>query len=122
MQSPRGEPRAGPRRTRLVGDRPMTSTERVRAHRARLRERRARAVALAPPPDRVDALRGTDLDVRVVAALGRLEILLQMLCRDLEHSPRILRRLTEIERVLRGDPGLVRVPKHTRHRPLGVDC
>ena len=118
MQSPRGEPRAGPRRTRLVGDRPMTSTERVRAHRARLRERRARAVALAPPPDRVDASRGADLAVRILAALGRLEILLQMLCRDLEHSPRILRRLTEIERVLRGDPGLARMPRHTRRRPL----
>ena len=30
-----------------------------------------------------------------------------------EHGPMILRRLTELERLVRGDPGLVAVTKHT---------
>ena len=37
-----------------------------------------------------------------------------------EHGPMILRRLTELERLVRGDPGLAAVPKHTPRRPLGV--
>jgi len=37
-----------------------------------------------------------------------------------EHVPMILRRLTELERVVRG--GDMHVPaRHTRRRPLGVD-
>jgi hypothetical protein len=38
-----------------------------------------------------------------------------------EHGPMILRRLTELERLVRGDPGLAQVPRSTRRRPLGVD-
>jgi len=37
-----------------------------------------------------------------------------------EHGAMILRRLTELERLVRGDPGLAQVPKATRCRPLGV--
>jgi hypothetical protein len=37
-----------------------------------------------------------------------------------EHGPMILRRLTEIERLVRGDPGLAQAPKLSRSRPLGV--
>jgi hypothetical protein len=46
--------------------------------------------------------------------------MLRGLRRDLEHNPAILRRLTEIERLVRGDPGLAKAPHHTRQRPLGV--
>jgi len=38
----------------------------------------------------------------------------------IEHGEMILRRLTELERLVRGDQGLAEVSKHTRRRPLGV--
>jgi hypothetical protein len=38
-----------------------------------------------------------------------------------EHGPLILRRLTELERLVRGDGGLTKPARHTRGRPLGVD-
>jgi len=38
-----------------------------------------------------------------------------------EHGPMILRRLTELERLMRGDPGLAQVPRSTRRRPLGAE-
>ena len=38
-----------------------------------------------------------------------------------EYDQMILRRLTEIERLVRGDPGLTKPPRHTRARPLGVE-
>jgi hypothetical protein len=37
-----------------------------------------------------------------------------------EHGPLILRRLTELERLVRGDGGLTKPARHTRSRPLGV--
>jgi hypothetical protein len=38
-----------------------------------------------------------------------------------DHGPMILRRLTELERLVRGDCGLTRPLRHTRSRPLGVE-
>jgi hypothetical protein len=38
-----------------------------------------------------------------------------------EHGPMILRRLTELERLVRGDPGLAQAPRSTRRRPLGAE-
>jgi len=38
-----------------------------------------------------------------------------------EHAPMILRRLTEIKRLMRNDPGLAKAPRATRRRPLGAE-
>jgi hypothetical protein len=64
----------------------------------------------------------------VVRALEKIErkqeahdVALERLQRDDEHNPMILRRLTELERLMRGDPGLAKPTRHTRARPLGVD-
>jgi hypothetical protein len=32
----------------------------------------------------------------------------------------ILRRLTELEHLVRGDPGIAQAQNHTRRRPLGL--
>jgi hypothetical protein len=77
-------------------------------------------------------LPGAAADPRVLAGLDRIYTLLQAQEGALaslrqqrrdesEHGPMILRRLTEIERVVRGDPGLAKVPRSTRRRPLGAD-
>jgi hypothetical protein len=65
-------------------------------------------------------------------ALGRIHEVLAGLRNDVqgmrqqrrdqgEHGPMILRRLTELERLVRGDPGLAQVPRSTRRRPLGAE-
>ena len=47
---------------------------------------------------------------------------LQQQRRDgVEHGPMILRRLTELERLVRRDPGLTKPARHTRARPLGIE-
>jgi hypothetical protein len=56
----------------------------------------------------------------MLAVVDRLEVMLRALRRDLEHGPAILRRLVELERLVRGDSGLTKAPHHTRRRPLGV--
>jgi hypothetical protein len=38
----------------------------------------------------------------------------------MEHGPLILRRLTEIERVLHQDRDMHRPPRASRRRPLGI--
>jgi septal ring factor EnvC (AmiA/AmiB activator) len=38
-----------------------------------------------------------------------------------EHQQIVLRQLAELTRLVRGDPGLTRPPRHTRARPLGVE-
>ena len=61
----------------------------------------------------------SDSNARVLAVVDRLEVMLRGLRRDLEHGPAILRRLTELERLVRGDPGLAKAPHHSRRRPAG---
>jgi hypothetical protein len=107
--------------SRLLGDRPLTVTERVRRHRARQRERQAQQGGSIPALDCAGDIGRGDSAVRVLAALGRQEVLLRAVQRDLEHFPALLRRLTELERLVRGDPGLLRAPNHTRRHPLGAD-
>jgi hypothetical protein len=73
---------------------------------------------LPPPPHVV-------VDPEVVRALEGIQRTLERLQQQRhdgnEHGPLILRRLTEIERLVRGDPGLTKPPRHTRGRPLGVE-
>ena len=38
-----------------------------------------------------------------------------------ESGPLILRRLVELEKLVRGDPGLSRPARHSRARPLGIE-
>jgi hypothetical protein len=52
------------------------------------------------------------------ASLARLQ---QQRRNEHESGPAILRRLTELERLVRGNPGLGKPPRHTRARPLGVE-
>ena len=103
------------RRTRLLGERPLPTTERVRRHRARKREERMRA-ALVPVQDPAGSDESTGPHVQVLTAVGRLELMLASLRRDLEHGPMIQRRLTALERLVRGDPGLAKAPRHSRGR------
>jgi hypothetical protein len=111
-----------PGRPRLFADRTLTVAERGRRHRAHLREQRAQAALLAPSPGRAEGPGNADSDARVLLAqVDRIEVMLRGLRRDLEHGPMILKRLTELERLVRGDPGLVKAPHHSRRRPLGVD-
>jgi len=76
-------------------------------------------------------LPGAAADPRVLAGLDRIHALLQAQDAVLtslrqqrrdegEHGPMILRRLTELGRLVRGDPGLAQVPRSTRRRPLGA--
>jgi hypothetical protein len=109
-----------PGRPRLFADRTLTVAERGRRHRARMREQRAAAALLVSSTARAESPRIADSDARVLVAVDRLEGMLRSLRRDLEHGPMILKRLTEIERAIRGDPGLARMPRHSRRRPLGV--
>jgi hypothetical protein len=110
-----------PGRPRLFADRTLTVVERGRRHRARLREQRAQAALLAPSPGRAEGSRSADPDAQVLLAqVDRIEVMLRGLRRDLEHGPMILKRLTELERLVRGDPGLAKAPRYSRRRPLGV--
>ena len=113
-------PRKASGRPRLFADRPLTSTERARRFKARKREQQRQVALLTPALSRAEGLGGSDSDVRVLQAVERLERMLRGLRGDLEHQPQILRRLTELERLVRGDPGLARVSRATRRRPLGV--
>jgi hypothetical protein len=38
-----------------------------------------------------------------------------------EYDEMILRRLVELEKLVRGDSGLAKPPRHTRSRPLGLE-
>jgi hypothetical protein len=121
MESKATIPKKGrPGRPRLFADRTLTVAERGRRHRARVREQRAQAALLTPAQDHAEGSRSADSNARMLAVVDRLEVMLRGLRRDLEYTPAILRRLTEIERILRGDLGLAKAPHHTRRRPLGV--
>ena len=112
--------RRSPGRPRLFADRVLTANERVRRHRARRREQLAQTASLTPSRNRTEGSGWVDSDVRVLRAVERLEVMLRALRGDLEHGPMILRRLTELEKLVRGDPGLAKAPRATRRRPLGA--
>jgi hypothetical protein len=71
------------------------------------------------PPEVLAAL------ARIHAALAAQNALLvrqqQQRRNEYESGPAILRRLVELERLVRGDPGLSKPPRHTRTRPLGIE-
>jgi hypothetical protein len=64
--------------------------------------------------------RNVDVLVALAAIRNELAALRQERREVFETAPRILRRLTEIERLMRDDRGLVEVPRYTRRRPLGL--
>ena len=103
----------------MFADRTLTVAERGRRHRARLREQRAQAALLALSSGRAEGSGSADSNARVLAVVDRIEVMLRGLRRDLKHGPMILKRLTELERLVRGDPGLAKVPHHSRRRPAG---
>jgi hypothetical protein len=76
-------------------------------------------IIFAAPPEVVRALEGIQ---RTLETQGADIARLQQQRRDgNEHAPLILRRLIELERLVRGDPGLTKPPRHTRARPLGIE-
>ena len=122
-QSRRGGARRGAGRPPLFG-KAMTPHERVRRSRAMARERQG----LPPPSNGPTAaeshgtvLRALDGIRALLEAQGGSLAALQQQRRDHGEIPaQVLRRLIELERLVRGDPGLTAPPKHTRRRPLGI--
>jgi hypothetical protein len=92
----------------------------------RLRRQRVPRVACAlsavaddrrPTREVLDAVTGIETQIRLQnARLAKLE---QQRQAEREHGPIILRKLTELERLVRGDPGLARAPRPSRRQPLG---
>jgi hypothetical protein len=65
----------------------------------------------------LDAVTGIETQMRLQnARLAKLE---QQRQAEREHGPIILRKLTELERLVRGDPGLARAPRISRRQLLG---
>jgi hypothetical protein len=125
-QSRRGGARRGAGRPPIFV-KAMTPTERVRRSRAMAKERQGQPLP-GGPGNGPTAAESHD---RVLQALDGIRVLLevqggslaalQQQRRDQGEIPvQILRRLTELERLVRGDPGLAAPPKHTRRRPLGI--
>jgi hypothetical protein len=76
-------------------------------------------VVVAAPAEVVRALEGIQRTLETQSAdIARLQ---QQRRDGNEHGPLILRRLTELERLVRGEPGLTKPARHTRARPLGVE-
>jgi AcrR family transcriptional regulator len=70
-----------------------------------------------PTREVLDAVTGIETQMRLQnARLAKLE---QQRQTEREHGPIILRKLTELERLVRGDPGLARAPTASRRQPLG---
>jgi hypothetical protein len=79
---------------------------------------RKHPLIVASSPETLRALAEIRQALKVQDA--RLAHLIQQRREAVEHVPMILRRLTELERMIRG--GDMHVPaRHTRRRPLGVD-
>jgi len=76
-------------------------------------------VVVETPPEVRDALTGIRALLEAQNAL--LTRQQQQRRNEYESGPAILQRLTELERLVRGDPGLARVPRTTRRRPLGIE-
>jgi hypothetical protein len=75
-------------------------------------------VVAETPPEVREALTGIRALLEAQNAL--LTRLQQQRRNEHESGPAILRRLVELERLVRGDPGLTKPPRHTRARPLGT--
>jgi predicted transcriptional regulator len=85
--------------------------------------RARRRVLSTVPADRrrtreiLDAVNGIETQIRLQnARLAKIEHQRQA---EREHGPIILRKLTELERLVRADPGLARAPRPSRRQPLG---
>jgi len=69
--------------------------------------------------DVINALSGIRTLIESQAAeIARLQ---QQRRADGEHGPMILKRLMQLERLVRGDAGLSKPLRHTRTRPLGIE-